>query len=83
MPTEPLRAFSPPTSLSFTIPGITPHTLILIFFCFAILYWIVYTAVAMYHWLTYSHNSAVAFPAVTTHLGVSFVLIVFALSGLV
>lgn len=44
-------------------------------------FWAVYTLVAIYHWLKYSHASWLAFPAIAVHLFVSFVLISYGLSG--
>jgi hypothetical protein len=83
MPDQPLQAFAPPMGLPFAFPTtITPHTLLGWLFALVMVYWIIYTVVAIHHWLTYSHNSAVAFPAITTHLFISFLLIVYAASGL-
>jgi len=48
---------------------------------FVFVFWAVYTLVAIYHWFKYSHASWVAFPAIAVHLFVSFVLIVYAVSG--
>jgi hypothetical protein len=50
---------------------------------FVFAFWALYTIVAIYHWLKYSHASAVAFPAIGIHLFISFGLIVYALSGTV
>ncbi len=44
-------------------------------------FWTVYTLVAIYHWLKYSHASWVAFPAIAVHLFISFTLMFYALSG--
>jgi len=44
-------------------------------------FWTIYTLIAVYHWLKYSHASWVAFPAIAIHLFVSFVLAVYAISG--
>jgi len=44
-------------------------------------FWAVYTIIAVYHWLKYSHASWVAFPAIAVHLFISFALIAYALSG--
>ncbi len=79
----PLQPFAPPTGLPFVFSTlVTPHALLGWLFALVMIYWIIYTAVAIHHWLTYSHNSAVAFPAITTHLFVSFIVIVYAASGL-
>ncbi len=44
--------------------------------------WVVYTAIASYHLLRYGHRSAVAIPAIITHVLVSFFLAIYAVSGL-
>lgn len=43
--------------------------------------WLLYTAVAVYHWFRYSHASWVAIPAIFLHLAVSLALLIFALSA--
>jgi hypothetical protein len=79
---QPLQPFSTPTSLGSFIPsGISVGVLIKWILYIAIIFWVIYTIIAIYHWLKYSHGSWVAFPAIATHLGVSFVLIIFALYG--
>lgn len=44
--------------------------------------WALYTVIASYHLLRYGHRSAVAVPAIITHVLVSFSLALFAVSGL-
>lgn len=51
-------------------------------FYFAVVCWVVYTLIVIYHWLTYSHASRIAFPAIIAHLAVSLALMSYALSGL-
>ena len=43
--------------------------------------WAVFTLVTAYHWLRYAHRSAVAVPALITHVVVSAFLAVYAISG--
>lgn len=43
--------------------------------------WAIYTLVAIYHWLKYSHASLLAFPAIAVHLFISLALMTYALSG--
>lgn len=43
--------------------------------------WLIYTVVASYHWLRYGHSSSIAIPAIITHLVVSALLALFAISG--
>jgi hypothetical protein len=80
----PLQPFSPPTALfdklnlSTTIsPGIALEVLLFAVFGF----WALYTLIAIYHWLKYSHASLIAFPAIAAHLFVSFALMTYALTG--
>jgi hypothetical protein len=47
----------------------------------AFAFWALYTLIAIYHWLKYSHASWVAFPAIAAHLFISFALMTYALSG--
>lgn len=44
--------------------------------------WLIYTLVASYHLLRYGHSTAVAIPAILTHVFVSLVLALFIVSGL-
>lgn len=52
---------------------------------FAILFivWALYTVIAGYHWLRYGHSSAVAIPALITHVVVSWLLAGYAVSGII
>lgn len=83
MPGQPLQPFAPPTALfeQLHISGISSESFITwtIYAVFA--FWAIYTLVAIYHWLKYSHASLVAAPAIAAHLFVSFALMSFALSG--
>jgi ABC-type phosphate transport system permease subunit len=47
-----------------------------------ILLWALFTAVAIYHWLRYSHAALLSIPSIVAHLFVSGVLIVFTLDAL-
>ena len=77
-----LQAFAPPSALLSYLPtSISQGTVAGWFLLFVLVFWAIYTLVAIYHWLKYSHASLVAIPAIAVHLGVSFVLIVYALSG--
>lgn len=82
MPDQPLQPFAPPTALLNYLPdGISVGTVVewALYIVFA--FWAIYTLVAIYHWLKYSHASWVAFPSIALHLFVSFALITYALSG--
>lgn len=83
MALQPLKPFAPPPDLLVYVPqGVTPHLLMSIFFYFVIAYWLVYTGIAIYHWLAYAHNPALATPAIATHCIVSLAIIGFCLTGI-
>lgn len=81
---QPLQPFAPPSALfaQLNLPGtlyageVVTWTLYIVF-----AFWALYTLVAVYHWLKYSHASWVAFPAIALHLFISFALMAYALSG--
>lgn len=82
MTDQPLQPFSPPTALFSYLPsgfstGLGVEWVLYTVFAF----WAVYTLVAIYHWLKYSHASWVAFPAIALHLFISFALMVYTLTG--
>ncbi|MCX6788144.1 MAG: hypothetical protein NT108_03220 [Candidatus Kaiserbacteria bacterium] len=72
-------------SLSFAqldLSGIPAGGTLLTWALYAIfIFWAVYTFVAIYHWLKYSHASWLAFPAIAAHLFISIALMSYALSG--
>jgi len=79
---EPLQPFSPPSSFSSFLPGGVSSGVLaewILYLVFA--FWSLYTVVAVYHWLKYSHASWVALPAIAVHLFVSVALMAYALSG--
>ena len=74
---QPLQPFAPPSALfaQLHLPdtisaGVAVTWALYIVFAF----WALYTLVAVYHWLKYSHASWVAFPAIALLLFVSFAL---------
>lgn len=84
MPDQPLQPFAPPTALfnQLHISGAFSPNLIIQWFLYLVFaFWFIYTLVAVYHWLKYSHASWIAFPAIGIHLFISFALIVFTLTG--
>ena len=84
MPDQPLQPFSPPTDLFSLLPNwlsISPGVAVSWALYAVFAFWALYTLVAIYHWLKYSHASWLAFPAIAVHLVVSFVLMSYALSG--
>ena len=83
MSSTPLKPFTPPAILSNLSINISSSTLVSSFFYLVLLYWIIYTVVAVYHWFVHSHNASIALPAVALHLFVSIVLIGYIVTGLI
>lgn len=84
MPDQPLQPFAPPTAFldALHLSGIVTATQLVWWFLYAIcFFWVVYTLVATYHWVRYSHGAWLALPAIALHLVVSYALIVYALTG--
>jgi hypothetical protein len=82
MPDQPLHPFSPaPVLLSHIPGGLSVGTLVIWALYAVFAFWAVYTLVAIYHWLKYSHASWLAFPAIVLHLIISLSLISYALGG--
>lgn len=79
MPSEPLTPF---TGLPFelTISGSAFMGWAILI---ALIFWTIYTIIAIYHWIKFSHAAAVAYPAIALHLIVSGGIALFALSGLI
>jgi hypothetical protein len=77
----PLQPFSSPLAL---LDGFNISTPLVaeILLTIVILFWALYTIVAIYHWLRYSHGAVIAVPAIIVHLIVSGIFIAVALSGL-
>ncbi|MHB8660390.1 MAG: hypothetical protein ACYC75_00405 [Minisyncoccota bacterium] len=80
MSSQPLQPFSPPSALLAQLP-VSPGAVVTWVLYLVFAFWAIYTIVAIYHWLKYSHASSVAFPAIAAHLFISFVLMSYALSG--
>ncbi|MFI5260638.1 MAG: hypothetical protein ACHQU0_02495 [Candidatus Paceibacteria bacterium] len=87
MNAQPLQPFSPPTALfsqlhlSLVFPNFSAGTVTIYALYAVFAFWAIYTLVAVYHWLKYSHASIVAVPAVALHLALSIALMSYALSG--
>ena len=82
MPTQPLQPFAPPTALLAHLPPGLTAGLVVTWVLYAVFtFWVIYTVIAIYHWLKYSHDSWIAFPAMAVHFLVSFALMSYALSG--
>lgn len=82
MPDQPLRPFSPPTALLSYLPqGVSTGDIVTWALYAIFAFWALYTLVAVYHWLRYSHASWVAFPAMAVHFIISIALMSYALSG--
>jgi len=79
LPDAPLDAISEPFAF---LPRITSaYDLVSVMFTVIFGLWLVYTVVAIYHWVRYGHNSWIAVPAIGLHLFVSAMLMIFATSG--
>ena len=64
------------------VPVALSQAFVVVWLCYLVfVFWAVYTCVAAYHWLTYSHGSLIAVPSNMLHLGVSFILIIYVLTG--
>ncbi len=81
MSLETLPTFSLSSLLSYVPAGITIPVLITWVLYAVFAFWAIYTLVAIYHWLSYSHASWVSFPAIAIHLAISIALMSYALSG--
>ena len=82
MPDQPLYPFSPPSAILLYLPDELSSGTVITWVLYAVFaFWAIYTIVAIYHWLKYSHASWVAFPAIALHLFVSFSLMIFTLTG--
>lgn len=80
---KPLQPFAPPSILftQFHWSGVVSGSAAVIgAFAGIFIFWALYTLVAVYHWLKYSHASWVALPAIALHLFLSFVLFTYAIS---
>jgi hypothetical protein len=78
----PLPPISSPFALLSSL-GVSSSLAVEVLVGLVILFWVVYTLIAIYHWMHYSHAALIAIPAITVHLVISGILILFALSGLV
>jgi len=82
MPDQPLQPFPPPTALLSYLPNSFSTGVAVTWILYAVFaFWAIYTLVAIYHWLKYSHASWIAFPAIAAHLLVSLALMSYALGG--
>ncbi len=82
LPDQPLQPFAPPAALLAYLPNSIPIGAVVTWALYAVFaFWAVYTVVAVYHWLKYSHASWLAFPAIAAHVLISLALMSYALSG--
>ena len=77
MQPEPLVPLAPPAFLQ----NVNVDQVISVVFALLFILWALYTLIAIYHWLKYSHASWVAFPAIAAHLFISLAIISYALYG--
>jgi len=79
MAEQPLSPFqSPAESLSHLGLSLPSLNFLILAFAFIFVLWLLYTAVATYHWARYSHASSIAIPAVLIHIIVSLTLLTYA-----
>lgn len=71
-----------PIGPSFTFPTLNLESVFSVLFAIIFIWWLIYTLVAIYHWMRHGQDSWVAVPAVALHLFVSGWLIFYATSGL-
>ena len=76
---EPIAPLTVPAFLTSVGIG----KIIAVLFALLFIVWLIYTAVAAYHWLRYGHRSAVAIPALIVHVMVSWLLAGYAVSGVI
>ena len=69
-------------SVGISVSAIPLGQVIPVFFTLVFVVWLIYTLIASYHWLRYSDKLVVGFAAIGTHLAVSSLLAVYAVSGL-
>jgi hypothetical protein len=82
MLSEPLQPIVSPFSMLARLSADLSPGLFLTWALYAVFaFWVVYTLVAVYHWIKYSHASFLALPAIALHLIISFSLMSYALSG--
>jgi hypothetical protein len=82
MPDVPLQPFTPPAIVLDTLhlSGLVSSPLIFFLTLGAVaLLWLIYTLVAVYHWVKYADHVLVALPVVAVHLYVSYWLFVYIL----
>ncbi len=58
------------------------QTVLAIIITLVFIWWAIFTIVAIYHWVRYGRDTAVAVPAIVLHLFVSGWIFVFATGGL-
>ncbi len=82
MTDQPLQPFMSPTALLSYLPDWFSASTAITWMLYTVFaFWAIYTIVAIYHWLKYSHASWLAFPAIAIHLALSLSLMSYALSN--
>ena len=79
MQTGPETTFDPYSFLGM----IDVQSAVSIAFLVLFIVWALYTIISAYHWIRYGHSSAIAIPALTVHVVVSWLLAGYAASGLI
>jgi len=79
MPDQPLTPFTGlPLELAISGSAFMGWAILI-----ALIFWTIYTLIAIYHWIRFSHAAAVAYPAIVLHLMVSGGIALFALSSFI
>lgn len=77
MQPEPLAPLAVPAFLQ----NVNAGQVVSVVFALLFILWALYTLITTYHWLRYGHGSAIAVPALITHVVVSGFLALYAVSG--
>ncbi len=62
-------------------PQFTTGQVIGLLFALIFIWWVIFTIVAIYHWVRFGRLSIIAVPAVGIHIFVSFYLLFFMIGG--
>lgn len=81
MTDQPLQAFALPAGFGTAGIDLSSGLAIEIMLGIVFGFWLIYTLVAIYHWMKYSHSSLIAFPVIFLHLVVSVALMSYGLTG--
>ncbi len=83
----PVRATSTSTpsgtqTVQPAVPAVDVSSAVPVIFSAVFLIWVLFTLIAIYHWMRYRHKSWFAVPMIAVHLFISGSIILFMISGL-